>query len=196
MNSEENEIRKRAYTFDLEGVCKTLRICSSSSISKEKVMSFLESNGTTSFMTLATIYALYSTDVMYLCFDKNADIVFEVISTLAFTLFFVEIIVQSWCRENYLRIPTKQGILEAWHNASLTSRYRDKVKIIFAACQFGSFYFWLDMMSTVSMIFEVGKRYSCRRRRDDFSSKQYFMKKISHSFYFYLQRFHGYCRHF
>ena len=111
-------------------------------------------------MMLVTIYALYSDDVRVLGFDKSADTTFVVSSSIAFFLFLVEIAVQCWCRDDYIRIP-KDGCrddyiripkdVQCGKGATNREKWESFRKIVWI----GSFYFWLDLMATLSMIFEL-----------------------------------------
>ena len=153
----ESPKRKRTSTFDVESMRNIFLSCSSPRRAhlKEECFKLIESNLATGFMTLATIYALYSSDVLVLGFEKSADTAFTVFSSICFFLFFVEILLQCWVRENYLRTPSIEGFRNAWYDSLLAYSLIDKIKILMKACQIGSFYFWLDVISTLSMIFEV-----------------------------------------
>jgi len=72
---------------------------------KEKCLSVIETTSVTLFMTIVTIYALFSDDIKVLAFDKSSDTVFVTFSSIAFFLFLLEIVVQCWCCENYLILP-------------------------------------------------------------------------------------------
>ena len=148
--------KKRSYTFDVESVRQILKCTNSCQTNlKEKCQKLLESNSLAALMSIATVYALYSSDVLVLFFDKSADLSFTVVSSIAFFLFLIEIILQCWCREKYLVIPSMQRLKSAWDDVLLKQGKGEKLHIILKALQIGSFYFWLDSMSTVSMIFEV-----------------------------------------
>eukprot|EP00979_Chaetoceros_neogracilis_P005573 scaffold1014_cov274-Chaetoceros_neogracile.AAC.19 len=99
-------------------------------------------------------------DVRVLGFDKSADTTFVVSSSIAFFLFLVEIAVQCWCRDDYIRIP-KDGCrddyiripkdVQCGKGATNREKWESFRKIVWI----GSFYFWLDLMATLSMIFEL-----------------------------------------
>lgn len=115
---------------------------------KEICLKFIESTPVTAFMALVTIYALYSDDVRLLGFDKTADPVFILFSSIACLLFFVEIGVQCWCRDKYINVPTN---FKCGKYAGLEELLRTLNEFI----KIGSFYFWLDLLATFSMIFEL-----------------------------------------
>jgi hypothetical protein len=73
-------------------------------------------------MTVTTIYSLFGDDVRTLAFNVNADDVFNVLTSIAFALFAIEIIFASFAKDEY----------------------------------FLGFYFWLDLISTLSLITDIG----------------------------------------
>ena len=115
---------------------------------RERSLQFIESTSVTSFMAVVTIYALYSDDVRVLGFDKSADTAFVVSSSIAFFLFLIEIGVQCWCQDNYINIPKD---VRCGRDASTQEKWESFRKFAWI----GSFYFWLDLMATLSMIFEL-----------------------------------------
>ena len=118
---------------------------------KDQCVKFLESSLVTAFMTLITIYALFSDDVRVLCFEKGSDTTFVVVSSIAFFLFVIEIGLQCWCRDKYLLLPDAETIKDLTRAATWSQRL-DALRSVFTI---GSFYFWLDLMATLSMIFEL-----------------------------------------
>ena len=118
-------------------------------LKKDKCLKLLESNLATSFMTIITMYALYSDDVRVLAFEKSADLVFVILSSIAFFLFLFEILLQCWCRDEYLNIPKRAVV------SGLKGSWKEKIESIKSVLFIGSFYFWLDLMATVSMVFEL-----------------------------------------
>lgn len=140
---------------------------------KEKCCQIIDSNVVTFFMTLVTIYALYCDDTRILGFDKSSDIYFTVLTSISFSLFLIEILIQCWCRPKYFRLPTKDQILEAvkqppypshrrssrshhdHHNDQYNSGNIKRLQTILSALQIGCFYFWLDLLATVSMLIEI-----------------------------------------
>ena len=55
-------------------------------------MSFLEGNPFQLYITLLTIYALFGDDIRVMAFDKDADIVFDVLNIICLVLYlFIEI---------------------------------------------------------------------------------------------------------
>ena len=119
---------------------------------KDQCLLFIDSTPVTSFMTIITIYALYSDDLRILAFDKSWDNVFFILSSVAFFLFLVEIAVQSWCRDKYLTFPTLAKIRSSCDTPSDSAT---RLRAIRFSLAIGSFYFWLDLMATLSMVFEI-----------------------------------------
>jgi len=118
---------------------------------KERLRILLDSPAVTSLLTIITIYALYSDDFRVLFFQKSSDSTFFFLTVTAFLLFLVEIIAQCWCMENYMKLPDLNRMKSA--KEKLT-KY-EQIKVIVLSLQIGSFYFWLDLMATCSMIFDV-----------------------------------------
>jgi len=121
---------------------------------KAQLSRILDSNLVTVFMTVMTTFALFSDDVRVLAFDKEMDNTFVVFSSLAFIMFFLEIGVQCWCREKYLCLPDTETIQDLFAGNIVGGKWK-KFLTFWGALQFGSFYFWLDILATVSMIFEI-----------------------------------------
>ena len=115
---------------------------------RKRCLQFIESTPVTSFMAVVTIYALYSDDVRVLGFDKSVDTTFVISSSIAFFLFLIEIAVQCWCRDDYINIPKD---VQCGKSATNQEKWESFRKIVWI----GSFYFWLDLMATISMIFEL-----------------------------------------
>mmetsp|Transcript_30364 Transcript_30364/g.44687 ORF Transcript_30364/g.44687 Transcript_30364/m.44687 type:complete len:871 (-) Transcript_30364:458-3070(-) len=158
MGGSPRKKRPRPCSIDIESVCRIMKCRSpiaGGKIVKERCFEVLDSNSATAFMTLVTFYVLYSNDILLLCFDKSADDVFVAISSVSFFLFLVEILIQCWCKEDYLKLPTINGLQNAWDDAMLAPKFADRIKIVLSACHVGSFYFWLDTISTFSMVFEI-----------------------------------------
>ena len=127
---------------------ETPKSCTDVITKREYCLQLIDSNSLTSFMAIVTIYALYSDDVRVLGFDKAADPAFVVLSSIAFFLFLIEIGVQCWCRDKYINIPKK---IACGREADWQERLESVKKFIWV----GSFYFWLDLMATLSMVFEL-----------------------------------------
>lgn len=111
---------------------------------RSTVQYYTESTVFTILMSVLTIWALYNSDIKFAATDKEADTPFEIIITIAFFLFIAEIIAQCIYKEDYLCLPQWKALEdEEWYE----TWYR--------RIQFGSFYFWLDWIATLSLILEV-----------------------------------------
>ena len=111
---------------------------------KKTVEYYLEHMYTLLFMSIITIWALYDDDIRLSATMKNADQSFEIIISIIFFIFLVEIVLQCFYKKDYLWFPvweplSKETWIETWIRRA----------------QFGSFYFWLDWISTLSLLFEV-----------------------------------------
>ncbi|KAL3809302.1 hypothetical protein ACHAXA_009426 [Cyclostephanos tholiformis] len=118
----------------------------------------IDANSTIAFMSLVVAYALYSDDCrILLALDPGVDLIFLVLSSIAFALFLTEMLLLCWCRENYLRTPDFASIkelftLDCWRCRISTLSWLDEVR---EAAHIGSFYFWLDLIATLSMLIEM-----------------------------------------
>ncbi len=95
-------------------------------------------------MAVITIWALFSDDLRVAVAPKSADDIFTGIITMAFFMFIFEIIAASFCKDDYLVVP-EQKLLK---NETIFESFVRRAK-------FGSFYFWSDMLATISLIFEI-----------------------------------------
>lgn len=111
---------------------------------KEMVEIFAESLPVTIVMSLFTVWALFSDDIRLAATYKDADEGFMVVISIAFFLFFIEMVAASYYKEGYLNLPNL--------TASPDESFFDKIKRLIS---FGSFYFWLDFIATASLIFEM-----------------------------------------
>lgn len=111
---------------------------------KELVELVAESLPVTIVMSLFTIWALFSDDIRLAATMKDADIGFMVVISVAFFLFFLELIAASYFKEGYLILPNFTPVPD--------ETFWGKVKRLTSV---GSFYFWLDIIATLSLIFEV-----------------------------------------
>ena len=124
---------------------------------KRLVNQLLDSNEIITFMSLMTVYALYGDDVRIIAFQPSVDAVFLTISAIAFAFFLIEISLLSWCKQGYLRRPNLNAIhdvcsMYSWKNRQSTTEWLSEV---WNVMQPGSFYFWLDLISTFSMLIEM-----------------------------------------
>jgi hypothetical protein len=109
-----------------------------------RVQAMMESTLTTTLMTFLTSWALFSDDIRLAFTDSDADEGFMVINIIVFLLFVLEMVASSFCDPVYLALPSWQAQPgEQW--------YQTWIRRV----SFGSFYFWLDLASTISLLMEL-----------------------------------------
>ena len=99
------------------------------------------------FMGLLTIWTLYQGDIRLAATHKDADLAFEVIISICFFLFSIEIFLQCFYKDGYLVLPKwdegeragGESVWQAWERR----------------LSFGSFYFWMDVVATFTLIFDM-----------------------------------------
>lgn len=135
----------------------------------------IDANVSIVFMSLVTIFVLYGDDARILLgLDPGVDEVFLVLTSIAFVLFSIEIMLLCWCRENYfktLNLMTLRELftLECWAERISTQSWLSEVK---TAVSIGSFYFWLDLISTLSMMIDMPWVMSLYPEYDDATGDQ------------------------
>lgn len=115
----------------------------------------IDSNVTITTMSLVTVYALYGDDVRKLAFPPSADVAFLAFSSIAFAFFTMEITLLCWCRDEYLKLPDFDKAKKVLKGFSMRGSIGSWFKALGKSLEFGSFYFWLDLISTLSMALEV-----------------------------------------
>ena len=103
----------------------------------------LEAKTTSAILFAFSLYALFSEDIRLLGCPNEADLAFEVLSTIAFILFFLEMVINSVVdmeRDPKYFKPSSQTWFER------TCRYQGYVL---------GFYFWLDLVAWLSLIFDM-----------------------------------------
>lgn len=111
---------------------------------KKALSQFLDRTFFVTFMMLLTFWALFSNDIRVSAAPKEADEAFAVIITIAFFLFVFEILATSFVSPEYIALPS-------WEAEPLEDMFDTWVRRL----QFGSFYFWLDWLATLTLLFEV-----------------------------------------
>lgn len=95
-------------------------------------------------MAVVTIWALFSDDIRLASTDSSGDLGFEVIISIVFFMFLIEIFGTSFYKPEYVNVQP----WEPQPGDTLWMTWKRRLKI-------GSFYFWLDWIATTSLIFEV-----------------------------------------
>jgi hypothetical protein len=99
---------------------------------------------------LATFYSLFADDVRVIFYKPEADPVFVAITTVVFFTFALDFFLQALTDADYLHIPSR-------HSFNLSCK-RDPGYIMngLRLLKIGSFYTYLDLIATLSMLPEVG----------------------------------------
>ncbi len=108
------------------------------------VNSILEHWSVVLLMSVYTLWALFNDDIKLAATTKHADLAFEVVITIGFFLFVLEILAQCFCKPDYFRF---RDWPERPDDTTWTMWKR--------RMRMGSFYFWLDWIATLSLILEV-----------------------------------------
>ena len=111
---------------------------------KAAVEAFAESMYFSGFMSVLTIWALYQGDIRVAATGKEADLGFQVVISMAFFLFFLELLMFCFYKEGYMYMPEQMRLPGETWSAMWMRRL-----------QLGSFYFWLDIIATASLVLEV-----------------------------------------
>eukprot|EP01040_Poterioochromonas_malhamensis_P015105 gene15105-16847_t len=111
---------------------------------KKSVEEFCEGSFWMAFMGLLTIWTLYQGDIRDAATGKEADLAFEVIISICFFLFSIEIFLQCFYKEGYLILPK----WEAENGDGFWTVWEKRLS-------FGSFYFWMDIVATFTLIFDM-----------------------------------------
>ncbi len=111
---------------------------------KATVEYFAESYFFVGLMSAYTLWALYNDDIRLSACDKDADLGFEVVISIGFFLFVLEICASCFYKDDYFVLPDFKRQEDEGFFDSLWRR-----------AQIGSFYFWLDIIATASLILEV-----------------------------------------
>lgn len=69
---------------------------------KAKIGEFVDSPITIAVIGVITIYALLGDDIRQLSGDKNADLGFDIVTYIVFSVFMVEIVLSIWAKPRYL----------------------------------------------------------------------------------------------
>jgi hypothetical protein len=115
---------------------------------KEKLRYLIESSVWSVLMTVVTIWTLFQTDLKYGLARKEADSSFEVIISIFFFLFLFEIFAQMVYNPLYFIFPS------SWEEMKKSSE-EGWFPYLSRLFSFGSFYFWLDLIATASVIFDM-----------------------------------------
>jgi len=96
-------------------------------------------------LTLFTIWALFSTDIKFAATNKGADMPFQIIISVIFFIFVLENFVSAYAKPEYFVVPNTFKRLPG----------ENFKKSIIRRLNIGSFYFYLDWIATLSLLFEM-----------------------------------------
>lgn len=144
MNSNENTPTPNPPSRSTKASSKGSKQLDAVGRAKEMVKNFTESTSMTILMSFMTVWALFDDDIRLAATDKDADLTFEVIISIAFFLFVYEFLANCFYKADYLLLPAK----EKFFDPSWTVRISNFLTV-------GSFYFWLDIIATFSLVTEV-----------------------------------------
>ncbi len=111
---------------------------------KKVLKTVIESNAWSAMMAVVTIWTLFQTDIKYSSTTKDADLGFEVVISIFFFLFIIEIIAQCIYKEDYFNVPT----WAAEPGETLYQTWQRRLSI-------GSFYFWMDFIATGTLVLDM-----------------------------------------
>ena len=100
-----------------------------------------------SFMIFLALFSIFSDDIRLSSTTKSADLSFEAVISVIFFILIIEILMSCYYKEDYMTLP------------SFKKRSKDKGpptwKSYYKRFSFGSFYFWLDLIASFSLVVEV-----------------------------------------
>ncbi len=111
---------------------------------KATVEYYAESPFFVGLMSAYTLWALYNDDIRLSSTGKEADDAFEIVISLGLFLFVLEICASCFYKPDYWTQPV-------WTRIGDETFYESVVRRM----QIGSFYFWLDIIATLSLVLEV-----------------------------------------
>lgn len=138
-----------------EGVDKASKTACTGNETRMVVDRIIDHNATITTMSLVTVYALYGDDIRKLAFPPSADVSFLAFSSIAFAFFAMEITLLCWCRDGYLQLPDFDAAKKVLKGFAMRKSIGYWLQTLGKTLEFGSFYFWLDFISTLSMAFEA-----------------------------------------
>jgi hypothetical protein len=113
---------------------------------KAKMLAVAEGPVVSTAMTVLTLWSLFDDDIRMLATGPDADFGFMVIITIIFFVFWIDIFAACLYRNDYFQYPDIQKFSDPNPWVRISNFFT-----------FGSFYFWTDILSTVSLISEVKK---------------------------------------
>lgn len=115
----------------------------------------IKNTGVSAVMALATVYALYAEDVRVMAFPPHADSTFGVLTTVCFFLFVVEFVLYVACVPGYLTKPSWDFVHETRSCKNDPLYLKCVFTLLTRVISSGSFYFYLDLIATLSLVPDV-----------------------------------------
>jgi hypothetical protein len=115
-----------------------------SEVLKKRIERFCESAQMMVVMGILTIWTLFQGDIRLAGTEKNADLAFQVIISICFFFFSIEILLQCFYKNGYLNLPS-------W-NSEEAEDFLSKWKRRFTL---GSFYFWMDIVASFTLVMDM-----------------------------------------
>ena len=113
---------------------------------KQSMNNFLTSPMYAATIAIFTLWALFSDDIRLGATDKSSDLGFSILISIIFFAFILEMAIRIWCEEGYFVIPV-------WD----IEKFETNVQKIYRLIKIGSFYFWVDFLSTLTLVVEVSE---------------------------------------
>ena len=109
------------------------------------IASVMESYKISFVMIVFSLWSLFSDDIRISSTTKAADFGFDIVISIIFFAFLFEIGINCYYKDDYFSWPN-------WHSDIVKeTQWRTWLRRL----QLGSFYFWLDLIATCSLILEV-----------------------------------------
>lgn len=144
------------------------------------IIFFLENSYSLTFLSILTIWSIFSDDIRLAATTKTADLGFEIVISMIFFIFLIDMILRIVFEKDYFTLPifllkafscnypafsnseqdidiytdddTSNDFFRISHKPSFSKRLNS----LFIYLKFGSFYFWVDLISVLSILIEVG----------------------------------------
>lgn len=106
----------------------------------------MNSSAVSATIILLCLWSLFGDGIRFTLYTKAGDLGFDIITGLIVLVLTAEILANCYCRDEYLCLPTMEQLA-----MEKETTWRTWIRRL----QVGSFYFWLDSVSTVALLIEV-----------------------------------------
>jgi hypothetical protein len=102
-----------------------------------------------------SVFLLFGSQIQHLCVPPGIDIVFDILDMITFCFFLVDMGFRTLAEPNYFHFhlcgtTRGSGAFGAFETTPTTTTTKDS-----SACEFGSFVFWCDLVSTGVLLYDV-----------------------------------------